>query len=895
MKNIHYLFIIIILLFIANSCSKDEEIAPEPVTTDISVITSESLIYWTDNTELVGKIENALTYNNGNALENELDKFLVFNSDSTIVTATINFKQEFQNKYFDSNLANNTVSISLVQGITTENDFEISDPITENQYDQLIDLFHNSQFDINNTQEMEIPITFHLVTKSDFTGNTIPGGRINELIDRFNMLFSEANLNFIVCDIKTINDTNIYDINSDNVGTRNEILNTHNVDNTLNIYFVNEINGNSGINGYHTNFSNNITDDFVVIKNDRTSDEWATSEHEIGHYFGLIHTHGPSNTILTYELVNGNIENREITGDLVSDTAPDPKLTRGFIVNNNCEYNGDLLDRADDPFILNQQDVSNIMSYGYARPSGNDCRAIFTNGQMINVANYARNTRSYLDNSNCQSSGNSTISLSGDINFSNTQINTTSSQMSFTITNSGDEDFNVTGMTSSNDNIFTIVNPQTGIITTTGEMTIYVTFNPTQVQSYDGTITIENNADNGDSTISLTGNSIDNNSGSSTIQITPNNMNFNDTQINTTSSQMSFTISNSGDEDFNVTNINSSNNNIFTVVNPQTGIITPSNDMTIYVTFNPTQVQGYNETITVGNNADNGSGTVSLYGNGIDNNNQTVNLSYNDNLIKDGSGGGVGNSNGIAEAGEEIDLDVRLINTGNITATNVSATLTTNDSDITITDDFESWADIPAGATEWEDDFDFDIDPNCPTKTVTFNLQITSDQGTWNDTFTINVQGQSSSGNSITPTDSCSSSPIMQLDTEYEVNIDVGDYTLGSPIDGESSGGNNVRGFWLSFQVPSGQTVNNIYVYDDSNNFDAVIGVKTNCSNSSYLPDIATNNFYNYANQGGNGTGEIFQNNFVGQSSGNDGIYHVRIYHYYGNETPNISFKIKVD
>ncbi|WP_452602766.1 hypothetical protein [Pontimicrobium sp. MEBiC06410] len=68
MKKIHYFIAIIVLLLLVNSCSKDEETAPEPVTTDISVITSESVIYWTDNIELANKIENALTYNNGNAL-----------------------------------------------------------------------------------------------------------------------------------------------------------------------------------------------------------------------------------------------------------------------------------------------------------------------------------------------------------------------------------------------------------------------------------------------------------------------------------------------------------------------------------------------------------------------------------------------------------------------------------------------------------------------------------------------------------------------------------------------------------------------------------------------------------------------------------------------------------
>ena len=143
--------------------------------------------------------------------------------------------------------------------------------------------------------------------------------------------------------------------------------------------------------------------------------------------------------------------------------------------------------------------------------------------------------------------------------------------------------------------------------------------------------------------------------------------------------------------------------------------------------------------------------------------------------------------------------------------------------------------------------------------------------------------------------DDCSA-PIMQINQEYEVDIDVANYGFGSSIDGESSGGSDVRGFWLAFEVPSGTTVNDVKVYDVSNNFDPVIGTRTNCNFTNFLPDTSTSNFYNYANQNGNGGNETFMNNFVGDSgSSNDGIYYVRIYHYYGNETPNITFKIIVE
>lgn len=482
--------------------------------------------------------------------------------------------------------------------------------------------------------------------------------------------------------------------------------------------------------------------------------------------------------------------------------------------------------------------------------------------------------------------------MSSDLDFGNVQINSNSSVQTLTISNTGNSSFNITNISSSN-NAFTILNGQSTSVSANSSVDYDIQFSPNNEQTYNGVITIDNTADNANSSnssIQVTGIGVNNNS--STISIS-GNLNFGDTEIGS-SSQRTFTIENTGNQSFSVSSINLPNN-VYTA-NWNSGTISAGGSQNVTVTFQPTNVQSYNGNVEVNHNANGGNNTLSISGNGI-NNNQNVFLSYNDHLVKDGSGGGIGNSNGIAEAGEEIDLDVRLINTGNITATNVSAVLSTNDPDITITDSNEAWADIPAGATEWEDDFDFDISSNCPTKLVTFNLQITSDQGSWNDSFTINVQGSSGgSPISITPTDSCSSSPIMQVDTEYEVNINVGNYSFGSPIDNESSGGSNVRGFWLSFQVPSNWGANHdVKIYDVSSNFNPVMGLRANC-NGPFLGNgpVGAELFINDNGSGGNETSDT---NIPGSNNGGttDDLYHVRIYHYNGSQTPNISFKIIVE
>jgi len=121
---------------------------------------------------------------------------------------------------------------------------------------------------------------------------------------------------------------------------------------------------------------------------------------------------------------------------------------------------------------------------------------------------------------------------------------------------------------------------------------------------------------------------------------------------------------------------------------------------------------------------------------------------YAQDILDDINGQGVGDGDGKAEPGEEIDLKVRLRNTGNETATNVRATLSTTDSDINIVDNSENFPDISSGSSEWCDvDFDFDISSSCQSKDVTFLLNITSDQGSWTDQFTMHVYGGSTSPN----------------------------------------------------------------------------------------------------------------------------------------------------
>ncbi len=103
---------IIILIHTLNSCSKDEETI-KPLTADISISASNSLIYWIDKNDLTQKLESVLIYNYGNALESEIEKKLTFSDDSTQVNATIDFKEEYQSIYNDPDVSNNLITIEL--------------------------------------------------------------------------------------------------------------------------------------------------------------------------------------------------------------------------------------------------------------------------------------------------------------------------------------------------------------------------------------------------------------------------------------------------------------------------------------------------------------------------------------------------------------------------------------------------------------------------------------------------------------------------------------------------------------------------------------------------------------------------------------------------------------
>jgi len=966
-----YLPLLLLLLTFSN-CKKDNE--PQIITnTDISVSSTENMIVYTSDDELVMLINEILIFDYNGVPTNEVITYVTIESDSTELRASIDFKEEHREKYVDPNPNNNFVVIDLEKSQALAIDNELDAAINADQFCEMYEILRDELplFNITTQNFVCIPLTFLIPTSIN-----VEQTDLDNAVEDLNQNFLDAKISFDIAQVKQIPDNPYYNLQIDAVQNY-----THDVPNTLNVYIANSLKeGNTNLNGlghFPTEYLDRVyaKGSFFDEGRDKYS---ALLTHEVGHFLSLYHTF---ETAVPSCLTGSGCFH---TGDAVCDTPEDgccpisPSFTYGLV----CEpaTNSD-----------NRLLVQNFMSYALNVWTLRNCQRRFTPDQLNRAAFAARFWKSHLT---CQgSTGSSNIQLSGDLNFGNVQVNTTSSPKTLRISNTGSESFNITNMASTN-STFTIFNAQSALLQPNDFIDINIQFNPTALQNYTVAITITNNADNAtnNSTIQVTGTGVDN-SGTSIIALS-GNLDFGNVSVGGSTTQ-NFTIQNNGNQAFNVSNITYP----FPVYSSTwtSGTIQPGNPIAVAVVFQPSTSQNYNGLVTVYNNADSGSNTIDINGTGVSTNNFSE-ISISPNPINFGNvevgesrvmevlisntgnqpftfysitypiGGifsvspttgtvqansnvpvtfnffpnaeqnysgtflvnhdadqgtntvpvyahGVSsgqpnliyanydiddddNDNGIVEAGEDIDLEIRLENIGNTAATDVEVIISTNDSDINITDDKEYYDDIPAGGLEWNGGvFDFSVSSNCPTKTVTFYMTINSDEGSWNDSFTIDVEGQSNNTESITPNNSCSSAPVMQIDTEYEVSIDIGNYSSGYPIDGESSGGNNIRGFWLAFQVPNGQIVNNIEIYDVSNNFDPVVGVKTNCSTSVDLYDIssATSNFDTYSNQSGTGGNETFENYFYGPGYNENGLNHIRIYHYYGNETPNVSFKIIVE
>lgn len=113
----------------------------------------------------------------------------------------------------------------------------------------------------------------------------------------------------------------------------------------------------------------------------------------------------------------------------------------------------------------------------------------------------------------------SIISITGDMNFGETPINTTVSR-SLTISNPGSISYTINSISLPSG--YEIESLISGYILTSGKsVTVQIKFKPTQIQSYNGTLSINSTATSGSSNIQLTGSGINITSSFIPITVTP--------------------------------------------------------------------------------------------------------------------------------------------------------------------------------------------------------------------------------------------------------------------------------------------------------------------------------------------------------------------------------------
>lgn len=216
----------------------------------------------------------------------------------------------------------------------------------------------------------EVPIKAWLIGDANGNGR-LSRSVLNQAMRDANRHYQAARMRFVLCETENINSNYYYNFTKNKEA---QMRQSYFKENVINIYFTNV----SGYCGYAHFPYENI--DAILMDNGCTSNG-STFSHELGHYFGLFHTH---ETYRGKELVNGN--NCSRSGDFICDTPADPRLSNK--VSTSCQYTGTDRDANNQRYDPNPR---NLMSY-----ARKNCRNFFTDGQISRIVTTLHLDRYYL-------------------------------------------------------------------------------------------------------------------------------------------------------------------------------------------------------------------------------------------------------------------------------------------------------------------------------------------------------------------------------------------------------------------------------------------------------------------------------------------------------------------
>lgn len=234
-------------------------------------------------------------------------------------------------------------------------------------------------------------IQLHIVRMDDGTGGIDVADIRSEIENFVNPYFADIDIEFVECNPEMYHDRTEYYVlgGGEDPDVAGDAMSAeYNVANVINIYFVSDPDGACG----WARFPWKLPVDYIVIANS-CADNNSTLVHELGHYYGLYHTHETFGGMQPESVTRNNADgcwDCETDGDILCDTPADPNLTSTANNFPDCGYTGSGTDECG---VSYNPAIDNIMSYADKR-----CRTVFSPQQLARMEVYRDGDRSYLQN-----------------------------------------------------------------------------------------------------------------------------------------------------------------------------------------------------------------------------------------------------------------------------------------------------------------------------------------------------------------------------------------------------------------------------------------------------------------------------------------------------------------
>ena len=175
-----------------------------------------------------------------------------------------------------------------------------------------------------------VKIQFHIICSGDISTAPINTTQITNAFNVLNTKFTNSGVQFVQCKAPRYVLFSPYSNLPYASFAAESAVGKNDIANTINIYISSTI---AGYGGY--TYFNNTTDRIFLSAAANLADGLVLS-HEMGHFFGLLHTNGSSPSG-TNELVNGS--NSATAGDFIQDTPADPAYTNYMLSGSgSCTY-----------------------------------------------------------------------------------------------------------------------------------------------------------------------------------------------------------------------------------------------------------------------------------------------------------------------------------------------------------------------------------------------------------------------------------------------------------------------------------------------------------------------------------------------------------------------------